>query len=116
MSNVPGAGPVRNEHAFDVGSLERFLAAKVESFGAGTTIAELLQFKGGQSNPTFYIKDSRGNEFVLRKKPPGKLLPSAVRYNLISQPRFNFAEMDHSFLHLLHSLLSTPMVDPALKN
>jgi hypothetical protein len=86
MANVPGAGPVRKEHAFDVAALERFLQQKVEAFGGSETkIDQLLQFKGGQSNPTFYIKDSRGTEFVLRKKPPGKLLPSAVRYKSISQ-------------------------------
>ena len=36
----------------------------------------LLQFKGGQSNPTYKITtDSKS--LVLRRKPPGKLLPSA---------------------------------------
>ena len=30
-----------------------------------------------QSNPTFYLRDSRQREYVLRKRPPGKLLPSA---------------------------------------
>ena len=35
------------------------------------------QFKGGQSNPTYKISDARGRKFVLRRKPPGKLLPSA---------------------------------------
>lgn len=30
-----------------------------------------------QSNPTFYLRDSRKREYVLRKRPPGKLLPSA---------------------------------------
>jgi aminoglycoside phosphotransferase (APT) family kinase protein len=34
------------------------------------------QFQGGQSNPTYHIK-AGSNEYVLRRKPPGKLLPSA---------------------------------------
>lgn len=34
------------------------------------------QFKGGQSNPTYKIKSKSGT-YVLRRKPPGKLLPSA---------------------------------------
>lgn len=38
--------------------------------------------QGGQSNPTFYIRTDRG-EFVLRKKPPGKLLPSAVPIEIV---------------------------------
>ena len=36
----------------------------------------IRQFKHGQSNPTYYVGYS-GRDMVLRKKPPGKLLPSA---------------------------------------
>jgi len=35
------------------------------------------QFKHGQSNPTFLLTDGSGTKYVLRKKPPGKLLSSA---------------------------------------
>jgi aminoglycoside phosphotransferase (APT) family kinase protein len=34
------------------------------------------QFRGGQSNPT-YLLDTPVRRYVLRRKPPGKLLPSA---------------------------------------
>jgi aminoglycoside phosphotransferase (APT) family kinase protein len=34
------------------------------------------QFKGGQSNPT-YLLETPARKYVLRRKPPGKLLPSA---------------------------------------
>ena len=34
------------------------------------------QFKGGQSNPT-YLLSTDGGRYVLRRKPPGTLLPSA---------------------------------------
>jgi aminoglycoside phosphotransferase (APT) family kinase protein len=37
----------------------------------------LRQFQGGQSNPTFLLEDSAGHRYVLRKKPPGAILPSA---------------------------------------
>ncbi len=37
---------------------------------------DVRQFRGGQSNPT-YLVDSPGGRYVLRRKPPGKLLPSA---------------------------------------
>jgi aminoglycoside phosphotransferase (APT) family kinase protein len=37
---------------------------------------EVEQFKGGQSNPTFRLS-AGGKRYVLRRKPPGKLLPSA---------------------------------------
>ncbi|MGQ0568419.1 MAG: phosphotransferase family protein, partial [Armatimonadota bacterium] len=33
-------------------------------------------FEGGQSNPTYYLR-AGNREFVLRRKPPGRLLPSA---------------------------------------
>jgi aminoglycoside phosphotransferase (APT) family kinase protein len=59
-----GTKPVEERHRIDVGALERFLKIKIE---------KLEQFKGGQSNPTYKIND----KYVLRRKPPGKLLPSA---------------------------------------
>jgi aminoglycoside phosphotransferase (APT) family kinase protein len=37
---------------------------------------EVEQFKGGQSNPTFLVR-AGGRRYVLRRKPPGALLPSA---------------------------------------
>ena len=37
---------------------------------------QVRQFKGGQSNPTFWLAD-RERQYALRKKPPGKLLQSA---------------------------------------
>ncbi len=37
---------------------------------------QVCQFKGGQSNPTFWLADTE-REYALRKKPPGKLLQSA---------------------------------------
>lgn len=39
-------------------------------------IFSIEQFKGGQSNPTYKIT-TLNRSFVLRRKPPGKLLPSA---------------------------------------
>src|SRR5512138_3770471 len=64
---------VREAHRFDVGALERYLRDHVEGF-AGSL--DVRQFRGGQSNPTYYLA-AGGREFVLRRKPPGKLLPSA---------------------------------------
>jgi len=42
----------------------------------GVDSLEVRQFRGGQSNPTFWLTDGE-RTWVLRKKPPGKLLPSA---------------------------------------
>src|SRR5688572_2966966 len=59
-----GTKPVEERHRIDVASLEKFLGYKVTA---------VEQFKGGQSNPTYKIN----GRYVLRRKPPGKLLPSA---------------------------------------
>ena len=53
--------------------VERFLAAHVEGF-RGPLRAE--RFAGGQSNPTYRLRAGSG-DYVLRRKPPGPLLPSA---------------------------------------
>jgi aminoglycoside phosphotransferase (APT) family kinase protein len=50
-----------------------YLATHIAGFRAPAAIA---QFKGGQSNPTYLITAASGR-YVLRRKPPGKLLPSA---------------------------------------
>jgi aminoglycoside phosphotransferase (APT) family kinase protein len=42
---------------------------------SGAIVAD--RFSGGQSNPTYRIRDAAGRDFVLRKKPSGVLLPSA---------------------------------------
>jgi aminoglycoside phosphotransferase (APT) family kinase protein len=57
----------------DAARLEAYLAANVKGFAGPLTIR---QFKGGQSNPT-YLLDTQARRYVLRRKPPGKLLPSA---------------------------------------
>lgn len=49
------------------------MASHVESFRGPLTVAE---FKGGQSNPTYLLEAASGR-YVLRRKPPGKLLKSA---------------------------------------
>src|SRR5437667_213398 len=65
--------PVRETHRFDVDALERYLGSRVPGFAGPVTVS---QFQGGQSNPTYRLS-TPGHEYVLRRKPPGKLLPSA---------------------------------------
>jgi len=65
--------PVRDAHRFDESALGEYLQDKLEGY---TGPLNVQQFEGGQSNPTFLISCG-GNKYVLRKKPPGKLLPSA---------------------------------------
>ena len=64
---------IRPGHAIDAPSLERYLAGHLPGFRGPL---ELRQFEGGQSNPTYLLR-AAGRELVLRKKPPGQLLPSA---------------------------------------
>ncbi len=68
-----GTKPVDERHRFDTASLERYLLLHVDGFSGPIEVA---QFSGGQSNPTFLLKAGSGS-YVLRRKPPGKLLPSA---------------------------------------
>ena len=64
---------VRETHRFDVAALERYMREHVEGFRGPVTVR---QFHGGQSCPTYYLESPSG-KYVLRRKPPGKLLPSA---------------------------------------
>ena len=67
-------GPVRDAHRLDLPRLAEYLRGRgLEAFRDG---ASALQYEGGQSNPTYRLEAS-GEYFVLRKKPPGELLPSA---------------------------------------
>ncbi|MBI3526573.1 MAG: phosphotransferase [Betaproteobacteria bacterium] len=68
-----GTMPVPERHRFDLTSLERYLRETVEGFSGKLDVE---QFKGGQSNPTFMLRAGE-RRYVLRRKPPGKLLPSA---------------------------------------
>ncbi|HEX5477609.1 MAG TPA: phosphotransferase family protein [Burkholderiales bacterium] len=69
-----GTKPVEERHRFDAGALQSFLAGKIPGLKGPL---EVEQFKGGQSNPTYRIASADGRRFALRRKPPGKLLPSA---------------------------------------
>ena len=69
----PGATiPVREAHAMDLARLERWLGERLP----GADRLTIQQFRGGQSNPT-YLLNTAGGRYVLRRKPPGALLPSA---------------------------------------
>lgn len=57
----------------DIGALEKYLSGKLPGF-SGSLEAE--KFPGGQSNPTFLLRNG-DKRWVLRRKPPGELLASA---------------------------------------
>jgi aminoglycoside phosphotransferase (APT) family kinase protein len=73
QSAFSGTKEVAEPLRFDAAALERYLAAHAQNFAGPLTVR---QFKGGQSNPT-YLLETPQRAYVLRRKPPGKLLPSA---------------------------------------
>jgi aminoglycoside phosphotransferase (APT) family kinase protein len=73
QSAFSGTRDVAERLRFDVARLEAYLRAHVAGFGGPVVVS---QFKGGQSNPT-YLVETPLRRYVLRRKPPGKLLPSA---------------------------------------
>jgi aminoglycoside phosphotransferase (APT) family kinase protein len=73
QSTFSGTKEVAERLRFDVGRLESYMHEHVKGFAGPITLS---QFKGGQSNPT-YLVQTPGRRYVLRRKPPGKLLPSA---------------------------------------
>ena len=64
---------MRGAHRFDVDRLDEYLRGHVDGYRGPLSVR---QFKGGQSNPT-YLLETPGASYVMRRKPPGKLLKSA---------------------------------------
>jgi aminoglycoside phosphotransferase (APT) family kinase protein len=71
--NLKGTTPVRKAHLFDTERLAEYIRQNMDDFGGSI---EVEQFKGGQSNPTYLVR-AGGKRYVMRRKPPGQLLPSA---------------------------------------
>jgi aminoglycoside phosphotransferase (APT) family kinase protein len=73
QSAFSGTRQVAERLRFDAARLESYLSGELPDFAGPIVVS---QFKGGQSNPTYLI-DTPRRRYVLRRKPPGKLLPSA---------------------------------------
>ncbi|XP_006902612.1 PREDICTED: acyl-CoA dehydrogenase family member 11 [Elephantulus edwardii] len=76
-SRRPEMGEVLPQHRFDLAALEDYLHRHLPGFAAqpGSEFS-VAQYRLGQSNPTFHLKKGT-RAYVLRKKPPGALLPKA---------------------------------------
>jgi len=61
-------------HRFDTGALAEWLRPLLPDVARGLRVQ---QFQGGMSNPTYLLTLGTGARYVLRKKPPGPLLPKA---------------------------------------
>jgi len=68
-----GTKQVGENHRFNEARLHTYLADTISGYDGPL---EVREFKGGQSNPTYQLV-TPGKKYVLRRKPPGKLLPSA---------------------------------------
>jgi len=73
MNQFAGTMQVQERQRFDVAALEAWMRDHVEGFQGPL---DVQQFRGGQSNPTFRVSSPSGS-YVMRRKPAGKLLPSA---------------------------------------
>src|SRR3974390_1918210 len=82
----------------DAARLADYLARHVTGFAGPLTVK---QFKGGQSNPT-YLLETPARRYVLRRKPPGKLLPSA-----------HAVEREYRVIRALHAQ-GFPVAEPLL--
>lgn len=61
-------------HRIDIAALATWLRDALPEAAEGLAVR---QFQGGMSNPTYLLTNAAGTRFVLRKKPPGTLLPKA---------------------------------------
>ena len=65
--------------AVNAESLRRYLAARLPGFSCEARALRVRQFSHGESNPTYHLLASGAQEYVMRRRPPGNLLPGAHR-------------------------------------
>lgn len=73
-SDLPELIEPEGGHLINAGALAAWLEPHLPASRGGVTVE---QFQGGMSNPTYRLQLPDGSRYVLRKKPPGKLLPKA---------------------------------------
>ncbi|KAG0172415.1 hypothetical protein DFQ28_010730 [Apophysomyces sp. BC1034] len=66
---------IRTGHELNTAVLEAYLTNHIPGF---IPPLQISQFKLGQSNPTYLLKDGNMQQYVLRKKPPGSLMTSTA--------------------------------------
>nr|XP_043606106.1 probable acyl-CoA dehydrogenase IBR3 [Erigeron canadensis] len=85
----------------DKQALFRYCSLYVQGFPVSSSLFSVSQFGHGQSNPTYLIEMQSGplvKRYVLRKKPPGKLLQSA-----------HAIEREYQVLHALSTHTQVPV-------
>lgn len=73
-SRFVGTEPLAADSPIDIGRLHDYLRANLDGCEGQLSVE---RFRGGQSNPTMLLSFDGQRSLVLRKKPDGKLLPSA---------------------------------------
>ncbi|KFY79130.1 hypothetical protein V499_01849 [Pseudogymnoascus sp. VKM F-103] len=81
------AGAIRQP--IDIPALERYISQHVPEI---TIPIDVKQFGFGQSNPTYQLTSTSGRKYVMRKKPPGKLISKTAHK----------VEREYRILHALH--------------
>lgn len=87
---------VRSGHELDTQKLEKYLLENIPGFKAPLDIS---QFKLGQSNPTYLLKDGNKQQYVLRKKPPGALLSKTA----------HAVEREYKIIHAVGTKTNVPV-------
>ncbi|KAG0764205.1 hypothetical protein G6F57_002696 [Rhizopus arrhizus] len=87
---------IRKGHELDQKKLETYLLNQVPEFKAPLIIS---QFKFGQSNPTYLLRDGNEKQYVLRKKPPGSLVSSTA----------HAVEREYRIIHALGTQTDVPV-------
>lgn len=95
-----GLGQVR--HPINQASLEKYLVSSYPlNFSAPFSIK---QFGFGQSNPSYQLCDAKGRKYVLRKKPPGKLVSKTAhavdREFYMLQAIYNMSNNNDNDIHV----------------
>ncbi len=109
--SIPTTGPIQlterhTMHEYDRAELQTYLHRAVEGFGS---LDDIEKFSDGQSNPTYKLT-SGSKHFVLRAKPPGKLLKSAHAVDREFRVMSALASTDVPVPQMLHlSGEETPM-------
>ena len=103
-----GQAREKRVHTYDHAELEAYLNAHVDGFD---TLDAFEKFSDGQSNPTYRLT-SGPNHFVLRAKPPGKLLKSAHAVDREFRVMRALAETDVPVPRVLHLSGETTPLGP----
>ena len=81
------AGPIRQP--INIANLSAYIDKHVPEIKTPLTVK---QFGYGQSNPTYLLEASNGEQFVMRKQPPGKLLSKTAHQ----------VDREYRIIHAMH--------------